>query len=385
MTTSHLVRVGRSWVPAEINAPPELFDTLALLDFEFLPAPGDSPPPAFTCSFENNVFRVYGSAFPNPFTAKGIDGAVSSIMAGLVSAYAGEVPENTLCLHAAAFGVGNRGFLVPAVFRSGKSSMMTALASLGANVISDDAIILDTRTGLVDGFGFPLRLRSAFLEHAGSELRAWISDRQVFVGDRYIFLKPQASAPALRLTDVLFLDRQPGHERIGLARAPLKRAVSRLAWHNLARGHFPGHILAGLAKTLENVAIHELSYDSTLAAAEWISANAETLVDTIHGQDVARSVPSDLRFTVQAVGDAIFVSDDETGRILELSESAYVVWRLAQQFSDRAEVLQALETLYEHTSPDLLQESFDQTLPLLVQNGLIASDCADALSPLGQY
>jgi hypothetical protein len=79
---------------------------------------------------------------------------------------------------------------------------------------------------------------------------------------------------------------------------------------------------------------------------------------------------------VEQVDDKLFVSDDESSFIYELSESAYVIWRLAMEMQAREELLQALGVLYVDADAAALEKSLDDAIPLLAQNQLLHPELA---------
>ena len=366
-------------VPAEIDAPPELLQVLATFGVANLPGdPAQSPSLVVTSAEER--FHLSGPAYRNPFSVLGLDAVAGSIMAGLAACKALSVAGDVLCVHGAAARLGDRTLLFIAPFGTGKSSLMAELALRGAEILTDDVVLVNVRERTATGLPMPMRLRRSFVKDASPELSCWIEDQRLLAGPRYTYLVQQASSCGPRqLTDIVLLNRARSAEAGAVfEEASPGQLIPRILWHNMARHHAPSAIsqlASALAMGVRGRILHFA--DAASAAVHLLSGSQDQPASNRVPQLVSTRRDS---LVVTRTDRGAIVSDDETGRIFEVNESAFVILTLFQQVSDDASLWQMLCTLYPEVSAPELGTHINTCLPQLVDSGLVDFARAETFS-----
>lgn len=330
-----------------MTCPPELVAILASFGIA-VAAAGEPLEPSIILAPAGARFHFSGPAYQAPFSVDGLDSAAGSVMAGLASCKALAVEAHMLCLHGAAAVIGGRGYLFLAPFGAGKSSLMAELSALGAAILADDVVLLDTRRMSICGLRLPPRLRRAFVGAASPRMKGWIAARSILDGPRYTYLAPGGLTPGPHdLTDIVLLNRV---DDAALQAEPVLEPalpgvmIPRLLWHNMSRHHAPSSIAAmvsGLATGLRCSILHAAS----------MAQAAERLLDGSLQARPGRGHPplsSTRRDDLQIIRTdrGAIISDDQSGRIFEINESAYVMLRLLQTLDDDDEVMDMLRGVY---------------------------------------
>ena len=368
-------------ISADLEGPPEFFVTLKKLGLEFSISEDEATDLAFSMRPEGQEsFHFSGPVYPAAFTATGLDGAASGVIAGLIGAFGLQLDENQLCLHAAALELNGKGIIIPAIFNAGKSSLAAVLGFNQCKILSDDAIIINLATGKISGFCLPIRLRQKYLHNASPELRKWVQQRLLFAGNRFVFIKPKTTpSDSIELDHILMLARDSSHQgEPNISPAPLSEALHRFVWHNISRNRSPHLMLKQLMHYLRDVSCFRLIYAEAEQTADWFlqqTLNFDPSEANI-GSEAPNFAAFNERFHVEQVDEKLFVSDDDSSFIYELSESAYVIWRLAMEMQAREELLEALGVLYADADAATLEKSLDDAIPLLAQNQLLHPELA---------
>lgn len=331
-------------VPADIDGPPELFHALA--GFGVTSGDDDATrPAAISVIAKGPAFHVSGHAYLSPFKVEGVDAAVGSVMAGLAACKALAVDADTLCIHGAAARFNDRTCLFLAPFGTGKSSLMAELALLGAAILSDDVVLVTLSKLSISGLRIPMRLRRGFVQDARPAMAHWIETQRLVAGPRYTYLTPALlDGTAHRLTDIILLNRATGGGDPVQEAASPGAIIPRLLWHNMSRHHPPSSIaqMAGaLASDVKTSILHVTDAASTAGKlfrgemAMTAAAACPPLLST-RRDDIL----------VTRTDRGAIISDDQTGRIFEINESAFVILTLLQQVDDDQAVLEMLATVY---------------------------------------
>lgn len=356
-------------VPADIDGPPELLH--ALTRFGVAAGAGDATtPPAVAVRAQGTTFHLSGPAYLTPFRVEGLDAAAGSVMAGLAACKALSVGDGLLCIHGAAARVGERCILFLAPFGTGKSSLMAELALLGAEILADDVVLVDLRDLTISGLRIPMRLRHGFVKDARPAMAQWIADRRILGGARYSYLAPEFLDSTPRpLTDIMLLNRATS----GTAGAVLETAspgmlVPRILWHNMAR-HHPASAIARMAGDLAAAARGSVLHFTDAAAAAGQLFRGDLQPASASAPPLETTRRNDLLITRTDRG--AIISDDETGRIFEINESAFVILTLLQQVEDDASVLDLLGTVYPDAARAELEADVRRCLRQFADCGLI--------------
>ncbi len=293
-----------------------------------------------------------------PFTCPYRADVASAVIAGLVGSY-GQQHTSNFCFHGAAVEIQGSTFLIPAVYRAGKSGLVMALRMLGCTVLSDDAVIYLPESNELRSFGMPIRLRADFVDFCSQELRTYIAANTLHAGKRYIFVDGQTAGHTRKLAGFLFLQRNETTPPV-LSRIGADRALVHVICHNLARSAPPGDILARFAELIETLPCMLLEYDNAEAAAQFL---CRTPLTDLPRKDPAEvnldsGLQTEAHLTIREGPADTIIADDRTGRIYHLNNSAYVMWKVASHSSDMAEAMELLKALYPEKSVDELSRDF---------------------------
>lgn len=358
-------------VPAEIEAPPELFSALVRLGLPFQPSDDPGVAPLLIITPASQGFHISGNAYVSPFAVKGQDAAVGSVIAGLIGCKGLAVDEDTLCIHGAAVNIKNRTAVILAPFGAGKSSLSACLARLGATILTDDAFLLNVARRSVRGMRLPLRLRQSFIEAASPQLKDWIRPRVLFSGLRFSYLFPDdRPGTEYPLTDIILLSRGSAAEANGsfLEAASPGLILPRLLWHNLSRHHPPSRISALALDAAQAVRPSVLHYSDPETAAEFLFRGELEVQAPTQTKIEAEQRDS---YHITRTDHGAVISCDDTGKILEINESALVILKLLEEFPDNEQAWMALCTIYDDVPKKDLAKHFTQSLRVFAENGII--------------
>lgn len=368
-------------VPADIEAPPEFFSALHSVHLRFALGP-ESIAAAIQIRKSGAKFDFSGPAYLSAFAVEGMDAAIGALMAGLVGWTALQTDQGKLCLHAAAARIGPKTVLFVAPFNTGKSSIIAALASKGAEIIADDAVILSFPALSIEGMNLPLRLRRRFIDFASVHLQHWVEANRLFAGKRYVFLKPrEVSAKRFTVTDIILLNRQPDLPEVRAVETPASGILPRLIWHNLSRHHPPSKIAAFATQLAVGVRCSTLNFPDAETAADFLFSGNFKVGKPTGAALLERYDSANIQVTRTETG--AIVSNDDSGQIFEINETAFVIWSLIGKFGRRDEILGSLEIIYDETSPGELKLELDRCISLFGGNGLIRQDQAAGLLESG--
>lgn len=330
----------------------------------------DAAIPAIVVSAEGMTFHLSGPAYLSPFRVEGLDAAAGSVMAGLAACKALSVDPGLLCIHGAAASLAGRSILFLAPFGTGKSSLMAELALLGAEILADDVALVDLRDLSISGLPIPMRLRHGFVTGARPAMTEWIADRCIMAGTRYSYLTPALLDRSSRpLTDIMLLNRATsGNAGAVLETASQGMIVPRILWHNMAR-HHPASAIACMAADLAGAVRGSVLHFSDAAAAAGQMVRGELKPAPASCPPLESTRRHDLLITRTDRG--AIISDDETGRIFEINESAFVILTLLQQVDDDDSVLDLLGTVYPEAARTELDAEVRRCLRQFADCGLI--------------
>ncbi len=357
-------------ITAELDVPEGFLDLLNEIALGFRePGPASPPPSVIVRQLpDGQGFFVAGSAFMQPFTCPYPADAASAVVAGLVGSY-GQRHATNFCFHGAAVEIQGMTFLVPAVYRAGKSGLVMALRRLGCTVLSDDAVIYDPDLNELKSFGMPVRLRADFPQVCSQSLREFISAHTLHAGKRYIFVDAQTAGHSRKLAGFLFLKRNGASPPV-LSKISADKALTQVIWHNLARSAPPSNILARFAGLVETLPCLELEYDNAEGAAAFLNQiSLQDLPQKAPGELASHTRSNDADLAVLEGAETSIIADDRNGRIYQLNNSAYVMWKVARNSQDMEEAVELLTALY----PDLAVAELTRDFLAVVER-LKASD-----------
>lgn len=366
-------------VPADIKCPPELLHVLAAFGVAAGPA-GSSGQPSINVQLAEGKFHFSGPAYLSPFGVTGVDAAAGSVMAGLAACRSLAVDADTLCIHGAAARIQDRTYLFLAPFGTGKSSLMAELALLGAEILADDVVLVNVRELTIAGLPIPMRLREGFVQGSRVAMTAWIGERRIFAGPRYTYLTPRALAPGRHpLTDIILLGRAPrGGQETVLETASPGAVIPRILWHNMSRHHAPSAIAgmaASLAATLRGGILQVA--DAADAAGQLFHGTLSAVEGK--GEAQIESMQRDALLITRTDRGAI-ISNDETGRIFEINESAFVILTLLQQVDDDRAMWDMLCTVYPDAPRTELARQVRKCLRQFADCGLVGVSRAQSFN-----
>lgn len=362
-----------------MNCPPELLHVLAT--FGVVAGPEEySRQPSISVHLADGKFQFSGPAYLSPFGVAGVDAAAGSVMAGLAACRSLAVDADTLCIHGAAAHIQDRTYLFLAPFGTGKSSLMAELALLGAEIVADDVVLVNVRERSIAGLPIPMRLRQGFVQDAHGAMTAWIDERRLFAGPRYTYLTPRALAPGrYPLTDIILLGRaRPGAEETVLEAGSPGAIIPRILWHNMSRHHAPSAIAAAaasLAAALKGGILQVA--DAATAAAQLFHGRLSAVAGK--GDPQIESTQRDALLITRTDRGAI-ISNDETGRIFEINESAFVILTLLQQVDDDGAMWDMLCTVYPDAPRTELARQVRKCLRQFADCGLVGVSRAQSFN-----
>jgi len=174
----------------------------------------------------------------------------------------------------------------------------------------------------------------------------------------------------------VLLDRVDGaaHEPV-LEPASPGALIPRLLWHNMSRHHAPSAI-ARMASALATNARGSILHAGSFAAAAGRLASGS--IGSVPG--AGPLPPASTRrdgLDIMRTDRGAIVSDDQTGRIFEINESAFVILTLLQEAGNLPEVRILLRNLY----PDVAGDELDRQLSDCLRQfaGLGLADLPDSL------
>ncbi|WP_170165071.1 hypothetical protein [Inmirania thermothiophila] len=195
--------------------------------------------------------------------------AVCDLVVDLVHAYVAARPER-LCLHAAAVETASGILLIPSTYRSGKSTLATALAARGARLFSDDVAPLGP-AGEVEALGMLPRLRLPLPAGLGAAAQALTAAHPGPTSARYRYLALDAAGLAPRGTRrpvaaIVTLERAEGAAP-ALMEGDADHALQHLLLRNFARGPLPSRIFLRLRRLAAAVPCYRLRYGEAAEGA----------------------------------------------------------------------------------------------------------------------
>ena len=144
--------------------------------------------------------------------------------------------------------------------------------------------------------------------------------------------------------------------------------IPRILWHNMSR-HHPASAIARMATGLAGAVRGSILHfgDAATAAGQLFTGALKITPATSSPLESTRR--DDLVITRTDRG--AIISDDETGRIFEINESAFVILTLLQQVEDDASVLDLLGTVYPDAARAELEADVRRCLRQFADCGLI--------------
>jgi hypothetical protein len=329
---------------------------------------------------DEGLYRVSGEGLSTPFTCRDPVDTACGVTAGLIGAFAIRIADR-LCFHAAGLIHNGRVYLIPATYKSGKSTFCAAWMAHGHRIITDDAAIFDAATHHVSSFGIPLRIRNSLLREAPAELRRFAADHMMIQGPRLSYLRaPDAGScvpgTSYPLGGWVFLDRQPlSPPRV--SRLNPTDSLGQIIWQNFARQMPASSLLEVLRSAALLYPCYMLRYSESFDAVPHLVAALDHPQTPASAAESSEALGS--AFATMAEGDihvtetprGLYVADDRYGRIYFLNPSAGIMWKLAAGSLGVDEAAEILQELYPDQQAETLAEDYRRFLGEIGALGLM--------------
>lgn len=358
-------------LPLSVRLPGDVGLELALS--RLLPPADGVPPSAPSVVVEalgGGKFQLSGEGLLRSFTCHDAVDAACGVAAGLIGAYAREVPGH-LCFHAAAIIHDGKAYLLPTTYRTGKSTFCVAWLEAGGKLLTDDAAIVDPQTKLVTSFGIAPRIRTPLLRDGPERLRRYLTPRLLLEGPRLAYVAPEPGSQArpgeaFPLAGWVFLARAQGSATT-VSRLDSGESLRRIIWQNFARSMAPSDLLNFIDVMASQYPCLMLEYEDAVEAVPALqqaldaprqpSASARSRVEaSLFEPSAAMALPEEVQVTETAAG--LYVADNRNGRIYFLNPSAGVMWRIASTGVGTEEAEAILRTLYPGEVPQKLAADY---------------------------
>jgi hypothetical protein len=383
MTDADLTRgYALAGVPLYVRVPddPALSDCLAELLFD-IAIPGGGAE-SVTVELVDGVYHISGEGLNAPFTCHDPVDTACGVTAGLIGAYAIRVSDR-LCFHAAALIHNGKAYLIPATYKSGKSTFCAAWMAQGHQIITDDAAVFDARTHFVSSFGIPLRLRNSLLRDGPEELRSFAAQNMMIRGPRLSYVRAPDSRSCIPGTSYplggwIFLDRRLA-ARPSVSRMTPTDSLGQIIWQNFAR-QMPASDLLGVLRTIATqYPCYLLRYSEAAEAVPALAAALDEpeghLPHSAESEDFGNifAIGGDGHIQVTETSTGLYLADDRYGRIYFLNPTAGVMYKLAAEGLEMPDVLEILCELYPEQNAESLSADYRRFLSETGSLGLLAS------------
>ena len=355
-------------LPVAVRMPADRF--LAAHLARLLPEISPSPEQGESVLVErkgDSVFLVTGEGLTRSFTCHDPVDTACGVTAGLIGAYAIAV-QDKLCFHAAALICRGKAYLIPATYRSGKSTFCAAWMAAGHAIVTDDAAIFDVRTRHVSSFGIPLRLRNSLLNDGPQPLRDFAAANLLLRGPRLSYVRSPDMASCIPGTSYplggwIFLDRRAGAQP-KLSRLKPTESLGQIIWQNFARQMPASDLLDVLRTAATQYPCFRLQYEECIDAVPLLAAALERPDDVVppsqQSEDLgtAFALDSDGAIEVTETPGGLYLADDRYGRIYFFNPSAGVMWKLAATGLETDEAIEVLTEVYPGEAPGTLAQDY---------------------------
>ncbi len=309
---------------------------------------------------DKSRFRLESPWQEGPSRSRDAVGAVCAFIVDLVHATVADTPS-LLCLHCAAAEFGGRLVIFPGTYRSGKSTLMAALAAAGTRVHADDVLPIKSPGDLAVAPGIAPRLRLPLGAESSPALRRFVAAHRGPANRRYQYLDLDASRLARHGDEApigafVTLDRRAGARTV-LAPISESKMLGRVVLRNFARAVPASEILERLHALIANALCYRLIYSDVDQAAallrdvfgDWPEPIAKGRTDAAlvaapapeHGAAAGHltRMPGVME---KAVGEELFLVDPTDQIIHRLNAVGAALWRLVAQpcpFEDAVDIL----------------------------------------------
>ncbi len=328
----------------------------------------------------DSVFLVTGEGLTRSFTCHDPVDTACGVTAGLIGAYAIAV-QDKLCFHAAALICKGKAYLIPATYKSGKSTFCAAWMAAGHSIVTDDAAIFDVRTKHVSSFGIPLRLRNSLLRDGPQPLREFVATNLLLQGPRLSYVRSPDQASCVPGTSYplggwVFLDRKVG-ALPKLSRLRPTESLGQIIWQNFARQMPASDLLDVLRTAATQFPCFRLQYEECLDAVPLLASALERPDEHVppaqQSEDLgtAFAVENDGSIEVTETPGGLYLADDRYGRIYFFNPSAGVMWKLAAAGLEIDEAIEVLAEVYRGEAARTLAQDYRRFLAEIASLGLL--------------
>lgn len=316
-------------------------------------------------------------------------GTVCSTLVDLATEFSRDNPD-LVGLHCGAVRLGGRLVLLPAVTRSGKSTLVARLAAGGHKVWADDLLAIDPEACIGRAFGIMPRLRRPVPRAAGRFLNGFVRARTGISDRRQVYLALGADELAVYgevcpLGAVVLLDRQASGPA---ALEPIGRGatVERLLSQTLIQTGSANALFERLAALAEMLPAFRLRYADLDEAAEILSATdwqwparlpaiaarpAEESAALVEPAIAKGQFVRDRAAALREVDGERFLVSSRSEGVFGLDPVAAGIWDLLAEPISEAEIADALVCAFPATDPAEITRDVGALLRRLVEDELV--------------
>ncbi|MBT8424556.1 MAG: PqqD family peptide modification chaperone, partial [Silicimonas sp.] len=321
--------------------------------------------------------------------------AVCDMVAAMSFALIDSQPEH-LCLHAGAVEIGGRLVIIPNARRAGKSTLTACLARDGHPVFTDDTLPVrfDAMGRLVGrAGGISPRLRLPLPDTLDHAFRSWVAANPGPDNGQYKYLSLPDLPPSGRtapLGAIVLLERSEAQPPSLSPVAP-ETAMDTLLFQNFTREVHSVDVLKLLARMTTTLPVLRLRYGEAPQAADLLAQSFNVWPDPVPSDPVLAGAlaRADLdtmpAIAVTAgetyrqrpgaamadVGDALYLSDPEGGRIHRLNPVSQAIWTLLEHPISPEQIRDVLVEAFPDTNPDRIGADVTEFMAGLGAAGLI--------------
>ena len=333
-----------------------------LHDWGFTPLDGvGSGDPLIRLTESKGRYRLESPWQEGPPRDRNAVNAVCAFLVDLVHAFVADNPS-LLCLHCAAADIGGRLVIIPATYRSGKSTLMASLAAAGTRVHADDVLPIKSPSDRAVAPGIALRLRLPLGLEASPALRRFVAAHRGPASRSFQYLNLDPSLLARHGDEapigafVTLKRRADAHTVL----VPLSKSemLGKVIFRNFAHDVSASEILNRLYALVAQAPCFKLIYSDADRARDLLRdvfrSWPEPSREDATGIAPLVTVPPPTRdaraghlartpgVRKKEVGDVLFLVDPNDQSIHQLSTMGTALWRLLVRpcsFEDAVEVL----------------------------------------------
>ena len=405
MPETRLIQFIQSDAPIAVEGCPEVLDhlrrVLPFWPFEELDHAETDAEPFLTIRHSENRYHLTSPYLDAPKVIRDAVDVACSVAAQLAQSGNRAHPD-WLCCHTAAVEFSGQLVMLPAIHKTGKSTLTACLAAMDHRIFTDDYLPISVDdAGLIHGIssGIAPRLRLPVPEDFSDTLKAYFAAHMAVKGWQYGYLSMTPETLGKRgdrrpIGAVVLLDRDTeGNTLTSIEPASQADVLRRLIIQNFAREGNAARALKILHFISDTVPLYSLRYSNAEDAAKTLSAYfaggqnlaeapvpfagdlgaalPETYANPGSAIDLAQPVARSPDVTDIAVEDQRFVVDHKGYAIHHLDAMSGAVWTAIETPQTAAKVTD----MFAHAFPDqdrtLIAKDIERTLRQFAARGLV--------------